>query len=306
MAGPTQTGTPRANFYAYLQWLSVDVAAGALAGGCMAQGVCGVAVHGSWYVVLPMAVWVVYTLDHLLDARRLGARASTPRHRFHHVHFTTIAAVAAGVGVLTFGLAVWGMGLPGLAFGACMAALTGGHLLLVRWAGSRVAPWLLKELGVALVYVLGIWGWPLWLSHDRLTPALLLPVVQYLALALANLLTFSWFERESDAADGQTSFVLAIGSRAAQGTIVALVAIALGCMLVLTGMEGSDMIAQAVIVVMALLTLVMLLRPRWMAQRERYRWFGDGVFLFPYLYLLFDQQPEAVGWIMGLAQTLLS
>jgi hypothetical protein len=272
----------------------------------MAQGVCGVAIHWSWYVVLPLAVWVVYTLDHLLDARRMGARASTPRHRFHHVHFTTIATIAAAVGVLTFGMAVWGLGLPGLVFGMCMAALTGGHLLLVRWAGSRVAPWLLKELGVALVYVLGIWGWPLWLSHDRLTSALLLPVVQYLALALANLLTFSWFERESDAADGQTSFVLAIGSRAAQGTIIALVGIALGCAIMVMGMAGADALAQAVIVVMALLTLAMLLWPRWMAQRERYRWLGDGVFLLPYLYLLLDRNPEAVTWIMDLAHPPLS
>lgn len=306
MAEPTSNGTPRANFYAYLQWLSVDVAAGALAGGLMAQGVCGVDVHWSWYVVLPLAVWVVYTLDHLLDARRLGAKASTPRHRFHHIYFKRIATVAAAVGVLTFGLAVWGMGLSGLAFGACMAALTGGHLLLVRWAGSRVAPWLLKELGVALVYVLGIWGWPLWCSDEPITLVLLLPVLQYLALALANLLTFSWFERESDAADGQTSFVLAIGSKAAQGTIIALVAVALGCTVLLMGCDGHDAVAQAVIVVMALLTLVMLLRPRWMAKSERYRWFGDGVFLLPYLYVLFAQNPDALDWMLSLSQTLHS
>lgn len=273
--------------YARLQWLSIDVALGALGGGLLARGVCGSDAGGVWYAVLPLSVWVIYTLDHLLDARRLGAAASSPRHRFHHRHFNLIAMIATLVGLLAFVLAVWGMGLQGLAFGGAMAALTACHLLLVRWAGDRVAPWLLKELGVGLVYALGVWGWPLLLAWPRSgTAAVGLPLLQFWALAMANLLAFSWFERDLDRADGQTSFVRAIGSRAAQACIVGLLALMPVGTLLGWGLAWPlDLKAQGLLALMALGMGTLLLWPGWMARGERYRVVGDGVFLLPFLYV---------------------
>jgi hypothetical protein len=287
VARPESLGTLLLSAYAWLQWLSVDVAIGALAGGLLAQRICGVALDAVWYVVLPISVWVIYTLDHLLDARRLGAGAHTARHLFHHRYFKEIAAVMALLGALALVLAIWGMGLRGLAFGVGMAALAGGHLLLVRWAGSRVAPWLLKELGVGVVYVLGIWGWPLLSAWPAIGGAMLLPLLQYMALALANLLAFSWYERDSDAADGHTSFVRAIGSRAAQGCIwgLLLVVLAGGPLGLALGWQ-MDWAVQAVLGGMALVTGTLLVWPKWMTQGERYRLVGDGVFLLPFLLAL--------------------
>lgn len=65
----------------------------------------------SWYVVLPLAVWVIYTGDHLLDAYRLQDQASTPRHRFHHRHFKLLLALAviAAVTAVTLALLFLGM-----------------------------------------------------------------------------------------------------------------------------------------------------------------------------------------------------
>ncbi|MEZ5145535.1 MAG: hypothetical protein R2759_00215 [Bacteroidales bacterium] len=41
----------------------------------------------AYWFILPIAVWVVYTSDHLVDAYRLKEKAHTPRHLFHHQNF---------------------------------------------------------------------------------------------------------------------------------------------------------------------------------------------------------------------------
>jgi hypothetical protein len=270
--------------YARLQWLSIDVAVGALGGGLLAQRICGVQPHLSWYVVLPLSVWVIYTLDHLLDARRLGMQAHTARHIFHHRFAKQLGAAMALVAMLALALAIWGLGGRGLAFGAGMAAFTGGHLLFVRLAGDRVAPWLLKELGVGLVYTFGIWGWPLVLAGRWPDLSVGLPLLQFFALVMANLLTFSWYEQETDATDGHTSFVRAIGGKRAVLVIKVLV-VAAGLLgpIALAGGADLDIHGQVIFSLMALMTASLLQWPAWMMRHERYRLVGDGAFLLPFL-----------------------
>ncbi len=57
------------------------MALAALGGGVMATRVTGALMPRTFYLLLPLSVWVVYTPDHLLDARRQAAPPPTPRHR---------------------------------------------------------------------------------------------------------------------------------------------------------------------------------------------------------------------------------
>jgi hypothetical protein len=174
--------------------LSIDVALGALGGGWMVACYLDFAMPWSWYVVLPLAVWVIYTGDHLLDAYRLQDQASTPRHRFHHRHFKLLLALAVIAAVTAVTLALLFLGMTGFYFGLGMGGLVIGHLLLVKMVGERSSPWLVKELGVALVYAAGIWGLPLILSGKLGTREGMVPAAQFLLLALSNLLEFSLYE----------------------------------------------------------------------------------------------------------------
>ena len=275
--------------YAGLRLLSVDVALAALGGGVMATRVLAARPRPAFYAVLPASVWAVYTLDHLLDARRMGDAAATPRHRFHGRHagvlWAALAVVAVACGVVGVAELSW----PGVAFGVGMVGLVVAHEAIVKLAGSRASPLLVKELGVAAIFTAGTWGLPAIVRawHGGGGPVPWRPVVmvtQYLLLAAVNLVEFSVFDARRDAAAGQTSFVRGVGRPAACRVAAGLLAAAVGLGgPVLLGGGRTHVAAEAILLAMAGGLGAILWRPRAFARRERYRTVGDGVFLLPLL-----------------------
>src|SRR5690606_20107856 len=57
------------------------------------------------YILLGLAVWCIYTFDHLLDAKQIGKQASTFRHAFHQKNFKVLGIMLFSVGSLGLSLA---------------------------------------------------------------------------------------------------------------------------------------------------------------------------------------------------------
>ena len=271
-----------------MRLLSLDVAAGALGAGIMVAGFLNQPMHWAWYLILPLAVWTIYTGDHLLDAYRLKENASTPRHQFHYKFITMLSIIALFCVVVCIAMALLFLGKTGFYFGLGMGGLVLIHLALVKLVGERTSPFLVKEFGVALIYTLGIWGLPI-LEADLAGEGIaMLPMVQFLLLALANLLTFSLFEHDLDEADGQTSFVRALGKPFSLSLIRLVLAAAVGIGAVVLTRYDTKAVMQVemIIALMAAILAALVFKMRWFAQNERYRAWGDGAFLLPFFYLL--------------------
>ncbi|MEM6348697.1 MAG: hypothetical protein AAF927_32735 [Bacteroidota bacterium] len=275
--------------YGFLQLLSIDVILGALLSGMMLTRLLAVQMPHYWYWVLPLSVWVIYTTDHLIDARRLKENAHTPRHLFHYRYFHQIGLVwALGIAVCTL-YVPFIISKPILYFGFAMGALVLGHLALVWLIGNRIAWFIHKELGVGLIYAAGVWGAPLVLYESPITSWIISAAVQFFLLALLNLLIFSFYERETDALDQHTSFVRALGEKRTRYLIVLLTAVILAL-----GIWGSFehglapfyLIVQAVYALMLAVLLWVFFDEKRFRFAERYRLWGDAVFLFPLLSLL--------------------
>lgn len=279
---------PTGGFYARIRILSIDVALGALGAGWMVALYLGVAMRWVWFVILPLAVWAIYTGDHLMDAHNLGDKSSTARHQFHHRYFKVLMVLAILAALTSVVLALLYMRLMGIWFGLGMGGLVIIHLSLVKFVGERSSPFLAKELGVAIIYTAGIWGLPLLLSGKLGTREAVVPAVQFMLLALVNLLEFSLYEYESDLADGQTSFVQAIGRKRAIRfirLILALIA-GLGAFLLAT-VDGKPLLRlEFIFTIMGLALAALIYKPVWFMQSERYRVVGDAAFLIPFLYPL--------------------
>lgn len=290
----TGTHNPRAlpwRIYDLARMLSLDVALGALGSGWMAACYLKVTMPLAWYVLLPLAVWVAYTLDHLMDARRIGAAASTPRHRFHHDRFGALAVLVGMAGIAGLVSAVIWLEMRAVYFGLGLGAVAGLHFLLVRLVGSRTSPFLIKELGVALVYTAGTWGLPLMMA-DHWDPSLIgIPVGQFLLLALVNLLELSLYEADTDARDRQTSLVQAIGRAGGLRLVRLLLAMAAGLgVLPLLVSDATELLRlEMVFAIMSGLLAAIILRPNWFMRNERYRAWADAAFLLPYIYVLIAQ-----------------
>jgi hypothetical protein len=278
-------------FHSGVRIISLDVAAAALGGGVMAMRVIGSSPRPGFYFLLPAGVWVVYTIDHLFDAQRMGPAARTPRHRFHYQHsvglwiavviVASICAVGGFVGLSWFGIFYAGV----------MCGLVIVHEIIVKLAGDRASPLLIKELGVAIVFTAGVWGMP-WLRYRLDTGRLfgwpVLLMGQYLLLAIVNLIEFSIYESKIDTADRQTSFVRGIGRRRARRIVFFLLASQLPAMMfaLCNYANRPVLIAELIYLMMTIGLWIVLIKPRFAARSERYRSIGDGVFLLPLLMAL--------------------
>ncbi|MDP5169318.1 MAG: hypothetical protein NWR72_03680 [Bacteroidia bacterium] len=277
-----------ARLYHFLQLLSLDVVLGALVSGHMVATLLGTTMPLSWWVALPVSVWVLYTTDHLLDAWRLGEQATSDRHRFHVVHFEALV-LAWGLGLaMCLGVFSWWVPTPMLILGFAVGALSLLHLGLVWLVKDRVNPLLAKEAGVAFIYTAGVWIGPLSLVRGPVIYATGLAMLQFFALALINLITFASYEQEMDSVNGLSSWARALGPAASQWVIGLLsLLVMLLSYFILPERATNDRVVpvQATFLAMlALLVWVWVDRKRFQ-QNEAYRMVADAAFLLPVWFL---------------------
>ena len=186
-------------FFTLFSWLSLDVVIGAMASLYFFQELLHVSLDWPAFVLLGLAVWTIYNLDHLLDARKI-ADTSSPRRAFHRRH-----QVVLGVGILIAVLS----GLVGAFFWMGWGKEFQLTLILAfsmfgcRWAIQKFGPVLLKEVSIALFYVVGtIWLPLLRAEAADLSWAVLIFAAIFFVLALLNLWMLSFLDREEDRHDG--------------------------------------------------------------------------------------------------------
>jgi hypothetical protein len=274
--------------YAVLRHLSLDVVSGAVGGAYMAATLFRSKLPWQWYAVLGISVWLVYTLDHLLDVRRLKDTVpTTARHRFHKRWFTPLAVIWLLLLATAVTLSVVYLPVGLLKAGGVVAAMALGHLALVAMVGSRNTPGITKEMGVALVYCTGIWL-PTWLTGDvrELGDTWKYCVMlQHFLLAFSNVLLLSLYERQQDAAAAQTSMVQWAGEKG----VIRLVQVLLGLAMVAGGfalfgkLSKRMLAAETLMLLMLLAHAQILFFPELFRKRERYRAWADFSFNFTWI-----------------------
>jgi hypothetical protein len=211
--------------------LSLDIVAGGVAGAAFAAHVSGARMPAAFWHVLPAAIWAVYTLDHLIDGRRVGPNAANDRHAFHARHVLPLSLAVALAGGYA-ALRAFTLPRPLIAAGVALAAAVVLYLGAMR---TRFPSWLPREALVAAIYVAGIWIGPLALAADR-GPWVWAALALHAAVALGYLLAYAWFEAAMDSADDSPSLARAWGRPrlarliAGVSAVTLLAALAAACM----------------------------------------------------------------------------
>lgn len=264
-------------WYRWINILSLDVAAGAVACAAYFVTLVSLPLKPIGLTVLGLAVWVIYTADHLKDAHRIKETATTERHRFHQQHFTLLSIL---VGVACLAIVV-------LAFRMDRAVVLGGI-----WLSALVVVYLvcnhylafIKEVAAGALYCAGVFlpamirsgsGWD-FLTHPE--------VSLFVPLVVINLLLFSYFEAAEDIVDNHKSFALHFGKAA---TILSIKFLLAGTGL-LIGFHWSSMPpgSRLLFVAMTSILLSITIFRSYFKHNSRYRYWGDSIFLFPAITLL--------------------
>jgi hypothetical protein len=191
----------------YISWLSLDVVIGAMAGMYFFMELFHTRLQWQAFALLGLAVWSIYTFDHLVDVKKIHTPLSDRRAFLRNFQnsFWMLLGVAVAIGLsgalLWFG---WGKELQ---LTLIIAILMVGSRLMVRILG----PGWMKEFSIAVFYVIGIVWLPLLRAEEAdITWLTLVFLPGYMLLAFLNLLMLSFLDREEDMKAGFLSIASAM------------------------------------------------------------------------------------------------
>ena len=269
--------------YRIFNALSLDVAVGACMSAAFVAAWLGVSLTVPTLFALGICVWIIYTLDHLIDAKTIRHRPHTFRHWFHQQHFNKISVAVAIAGFTELVLLRY-LPYPTLIWGFCLLLVVALYFLMLWWL--RFKKNYVKELLIAGVYTAGVFLPAVSISKSPLGGGLGLLFLLLLLIALSNLLIFSVLERRSDIMDEQKSLATMLGEvRAKQILWLLLIggmSIALGGMLLTSAREA---LAHGVLLLINIVLGLILIFPSW-RKRDNYRFIGDGVFYILLIFIL--------------------
>jgi len=275
--------------FGWMNLLCVDVVVGALCSGAFATQILDVKLSWPYWVVLSLSVWIIYTLDHLVDAYRLKTRAHTQRHLFVYRYFKVIVWLTALLLAIDFFLVLYYLDKEILFFGIGAGLFAVLYFAALQAAGSRKLVLLQKELIVALLYSVGIWGVPLLNIEFYLHSGEMLTLVGFLFLTIANILVLSLYEHAQDKLDGHQTFAVAWGkprSKQAVFMFCGFIFLISGVLMVF-GYEQKLKIAAGLFLLMAGTTVMLVRFPDSFRKNQVYRYLTEGIFWFPGLIVFF-------------------
>lgn len=258
--------------------LSIDVALGAVCCAAWFAVLFKVQLKPYAFIALGLTVWIIYTIDHLLDARKINGPASTERHRFHQQNFTLLLIILL-LAVITDLLFVFLVRKIIFQWGLVLSTA----MVIYFFVQQRLK--YLKEFIVALLFSCGVLL-PSWsLAQHQPDVSLALVISQFVLTALLNLLLFSWFDRHHDSRDKRESFVTFIGEERTKAILWFIFAMNYGLM-ALSILYSPSVVDKVVIIFSMNTTLAFVfIRAHWFEMNDRFRLAGDSIFLLPVIYL---------------------
>jgi hypothetical protein len=270
----------------YFNLLSLDVVLGAIAGMLFFSDLLDVKLPIIVYVLLGMAVWSIYTLDHLSDARSALGKPRSPRHQFHLKYFRVLFPLVICC-VLIGGLVFFTLGEVKFIQnqGILLGSITAVWMVVLKIGGKKFS-WL-KEISTALIYVLGISIAPFAsLDLELIDKKSFFFVFIYFLAALVNLLLLSYLDSEEDRINGFGSVLEIIPKSVLKNLISILGLVGISMLIIVAVIFPSFYHVHSVILIL-ILGYHMILFFSLNQNNDQIRRKSEASFFIPFVLLLF-------------------
>jgi hypothetical protein len=239
-------------------------------------------------LILSLSMWVIYTIDHLIDGYKLKEQAFSIRHKQHYLYKNWLIVFTIISSIVICYLVFFKMPKHYFQMGYVLLGLTIFHFvinsLIKRRAKNRV---FLKEVFISFVVTLGFAGLPLGSNNLIIPDGLYILVLSFFCINLSNLLLFSYFDFESDERSNFLSAAHVYGKEVSRKVAYILNISSLLAIGVLAFNNLFQIGALMVLVLMNLTLLFIALNPSTFKDKDRYRFYGDLIYLYPVVILPF-------------------
>jgi len=243
-----------------------------------------------FYYLLSSTIWIIYTLDHVLDGLKLKEEAISLRHYIHYKYRTTIIPILVLFALFNMYVAVAYLPQKMLIAGCVLAVLVILYFLFIHFFSAKQKA-INKELIVALVVCSGMVVLPGISGNLSLSFGSACIVLSMVLINYTNLLLFSYYDYENDKANGLNSAATNWGLEKTKTMAINTLgsAFVLFVFWLFQFNSPSKLPVSIAFLIMLNILMVMIIQEDRFKQKESYRFWGDFIFLMPGVVMYFVQ-----------------
>jgi hypothetical protein len=232
-----------------------------------------------WYFVVTASIWVVYSIDHIIDGYKQNATEKDNRHRFIYDNRSKIIPILVFTTILAFSISLYIFPTQLIIYGFILVALSGIYLMIINFFKIP-----LKELFASFIFAVGIWFLPFFYS-DNFHLQYILSFTLYFLLVFFNIIYLAIAEFDYDKKHQFNGMVHSIGLKSAKKLLIFL-------LILQTSIIGTLFYFQAPFKFMALVLLMLIAEIfilfyfEKLKKNDWHRQAADGVFILGCIYPL--------------------
>lgn len=236
----------------------------------------------SFYWLLASTIWIIYTLDHVLDGMKLKEASVSVRHLIHYKYRKSIIPTISAIALFNGFIAFWFLPKELLNAGLVLACVVGIYFILVHRVKSLNAT-IPKELIVSIIVAAGMVVLPGIAGDMTMSFEAMLMVATMVCINFTNLLLFSWYDYEKDEQNGLVSAAIQWGKDKTRSIIMYLLAMAFVSFSCWTFLIQSPMKLPISITLLLMfnILLIIYIQDERFADSEKFRFWGDFIFVVP-------------------------
>jgi len=270
--------------YSFIRLASLDILAGAAALYMFVSHILEINI--SWYVllILLLSIWIIYTLDHILDADNLQDIMIKNRYIWHQknrkilikmVFFFILAVIVLLFMDFSFSLLVFGMIIGLIVF---------IYFSIHQGFKKPCRRYFFKEFWIGIIYTSGICGIPVISTWNEISHVQWMLILNIYFLVQVNILLYSWYEYPTDKEESlntlSTRYSPTFCLRLISAYLIFSIGISVSALLLAFGSRGLWQEVWLLIIMCIILSGISFY-PAYFIQKERYGIVADLVFILP-------------------------
>jgi 4-hydroxybenzoate polyprenyltransferase len=278
------------NMYSMLRHASIDILAGVACMYLFAIRILDVSLQLPILFTLVLSTWVIYTIDHILDAYKLRESIIKERYTWHRKNLKVLIWLIA-VSCILILLSVLFLLSPDITlFGVLAGVLVIIYFLLQGGHNVIDNRYIYKEVWIGVVYMVCVCGIPILQAGKNVGSEHYLIFLNLYLLVQTNVFLYSWYESNIDIKEGLQTLATKFGKKACGDLITLFLLLSLMASLTILVWQGPEKLFFWPVIIMLSMNLmlgVIRFSPGYFNKNDRYGKYADLVFVFPVVMLLF-------------------